>query len=63
MFFFKQITDDTLSDKSFRVLNKDTVLISGIPEKQFVYPDQKGNIVHAAFVTSWARLKLYEELL
>ena len=61
--FFKQITDDTLSDKSFRILNKDTVLISGIPEKQFVYPDQKGNVVHAAFVTSWARLKLYEELL
>ena len=61
--FFKWVTDDTLSDKSFRLLNKDTVLVSGNPENDFIYPDRKGNIVHAAFVTCYARLKLYNELL
>ena len=61
--FFKWVTDDTLSDKSFRLLNKDTVLVSGKPEKDFLYPDKKGNVMHAAFVTCYARLKLYNELL
>ena len=53
----------TLSDKSFRLLNKDTVLVSAKTEKDFIYPDKKGNVVHAAFVTCYARLKLYNELL
>ena len=61
--FFSFVTDDTMSDKVFRILNGDTVIVSGNPEKQFIYPDKKGNVVHACFVTCYARLKLYEELL
>ena len=61
--FFDFVTDDSMREPVFRILNSFTVLCHGYKKPESVIPNVKGNVVHAAFVTSYARLHLYEELL
>ena len=57
------VTDNKIKERVFRILDINTILCWGQLEERFIYPDNKGNIVHTAFVTCWARLHLYNKLL
>ena len=57
---FKFVTTDSMRDWVFRILSRDTILCHGYKKPESVMPNTKGNVVHAAFVTSCARLHLYE---
>ena len=46
----------------FRILNAFTVLCYGHKKTNCILPNTKGNVVHAAFVTCYARLHLYVKL-
>ena len=54
--FFKWVTDDTLSDKTFRLLNKDTVLVSGKPEEEI---DKTYRLVFDKRVICWDEYRAY----
>ncbi|XP_068734466.1 uncharacterized protein [Montipora capricornis] len=61
--FFDFVTDSSMRERVFRILNPFTVLCHGHKKPEAVIPNCKGNVVQAAYVTAYARLHLYEDLL
>ena len=60
--FFDFVTDETMRERVFRILNPKTILCHGYKKSDCSIPNRKGNVVQAAFVTAYARLRLYELL-
>ena len=58
--FFAFCSDDTLHDKSFKLINDTTVIVKGKQNEESVFPDKKGNVVVSCFVTAYARLELLD---
>lgn len=60
--FLKWVCDDNVVDKQFNFINAESVILSGKDNLQTQFPNQKGSVIHAAFVTCWARLELLKAL-
>ena len=60
--FFDFITDQTMRERVFRILNPKTVSCHGYKKSDCVVPNRKGNVVQACFVTAYARLRLFSLL-
>lgn len=60
--FFEILTDKTLIAKDFNMISDDYVMLHYEEKKEFINDLGSTNIYLAAFTTSHARLKLYNEL-
>ncbi|XP_071032985.1 uncharacterized protein [Parasteatoda tepidariorum] len=60
--FNKMFADTTKKIKDVYLFNEEVAAIHWESDKHFVPQDKSTNIFLAAFTTSWARMKLYEEM-
>ena len=60
--YFQLLQDDTVVVKSVLILNDNMVQMNYDEYRESVRPNPNGNVVIAAFVTAWARLRLYSQL-
>lgn len=60
--FHQWLNDDSNQEKNFQFIHDKCMLISSRKKEEFKKHDGKGNILHGAFTTGWARLILYEAL-
>ena len=60
--FHQWLNDDSIWDKNFQLVDEKCMLLSPAIKDEFKSHDGKGNILHGAFTTGWARLRLYKAL-
>ena len=60
--FYQWLNDDSNEDKNFQFIHDRCMLLSSKKKDDFKKHDGKGNILHGAFTTGWARLILYDAL-
>lgn len=58
----KFIMDPAISNKSIKFVNAETALLRGEVDPASKHPDTKGNVLHAAIITSLSRLLLLKYL-
>ena len=59
--FFDFVTDSSMRERLFCILDSFAVLCHGYKNPESVIPNVKGNVVHVVFVMDYARLHFYEE--